>query len=350
MVFPAVDSKDIKALSTDDLSDLMSRWGEPRYRARQIQRWLYQRGVRDFEAMTDLPSDLRKRLDGEFYIGGLKIVGRERSADSTRKFLIELEDQSRIESVLIRDEDRLTACLSSQVGCPLDCVFCRTGKGGYRRDLQSSEIVGQVLALQEELGEGERITNLVFMGMGDPLLNLKALREALGIILSKDGLGFSPRRVTISTVGLPPAMAEVGSWGLKAKLAISLNAADEKTRSALMPINKKYPLSALISACKAFPLPRGQRITFEYVMMEGVNDRVRDAESLARLLRGVACKINLIPFNEWAGCSLRSPSLEKVEAFQQVLLDRNYTALIRKSKGSDIAAACGLLAAHSVES
>ncbi|MDH7500041.1 MAG: 23S rRNA (adenine(2503)-C(2))-methyltransferase RlmN, partial [candidate division NC10 bacterium] len=304
MVVPAEGSRDIKALSTDDLLDWMSRWGQPAYRARQIQRWIYQRRVRNFEGMTDLPSDLRRRLAEEFHIGHLKIVGRERSADGTRKFLIELKDRSRIESVLIRDEDRLTACISSQVGCPLGCVFCRTGKGGYRRDLQSSEIVGQVLALQEELAEGERITNLVFMGMGDPLLNLKALRESLGILLGKDGLGFSPRRVTISTVGLPPAMAELGRWGLKAKLAISLNAADEKTRSALMPINKKYPLSALISACKEFPLPRGQRITFEYVMMEGVNDRIRDGETLARQLRGVPCKINLIPFNPWPGCSL----------------------------------------------
>jgi 23S rRNA (adenine2503-C2)-methyltransferase len=350
MGFQVAGKRDIKAYSMEELAALMSRWGQPGYRTKQILRWLYQRRVCDFEGMTDLPSDLRRRLGEEFSIGRLRIVGQERSADDTRKFLIELEDGCYLESVLIQDEERLTACLSSQVGCPLGCTFCRTGKGGYRRDLQGSEIVGQVLALQGELGEGERITNLVFMGMGDPLLNLKGVKEALFLLLSKDALGFSPRRVTVSTVGLPAAMAEVGTWGMKVKLAVSLNAADDETRSALMPVNRKYPLSAVISACKAYPLPRGQRVTFEYVMIRGVNDRVKDAEALARLLRGLACKINLIPFNRWRGCSLRPPSPEKVEAFQQVLLDRHFTALIRKSKGADISAACGLLAAHSSKS
>ena len=346
MVLQSEGMRDIKALSRDALSELMARWGHPGYRARQILRWLYQRRVREFERMTDLPSDLRRRLGEEFYIGHLKIMSRERSADGTRKFLVELGDGCRIESVLIQEGDRLTACISSQVGCPLGCVFCRTGENGYRRDLQSFEIAGQVLLLQEELAEGERITNLVFMGMGDPLLNLQEVNEALHLFLSEEGLGFSPRRVTLSTVGLTPGMAEVASWGLKAKLAISLNAADDETRSALMPINRKYPLSDVISACKSFPLPRGQRITFEYVMIQGVNDRDKDAESLAGLLRGLPCKINLIPFNEWPGCTLRSPSPEKVEAFQRILLDRHYTVLTRKSKGADISAACGLLVAR----
>jgi len=207
--------------------------------------------------------------------------------------------------------------------------------------------VGQVLALQEELKEEERITHLVFMGMGEPLLNLKEVKEALRLFLSKDALGFSPRRVTLSTVGLTPALAEVGRWGLKVKLAISLNAADDATRSALMPINRRFPLSELIPACRAFPLPRGQRITFEYVMIEGLNDRLQDAEALSRLLRGLPCKINLIPFNEWPGSPLGSPSGERVEAFQRILLDRHFTALVRKSKGADISAACGLLVGQS---
>ena len=229
----------------------------------------------------------------------------------------------------------------------LGCEFCRTGKMGFGRDLRFFEIVGQVLALQGELAEGEKITHLVFMGMGEPLLNLKEVKEALRLFLSKDALGFSPRRITLSTVGLPPAMAEVGHWGLKVKLAVSLNAADDDRRSTLMPVNRRFPLSELRSACKAFPLPRGQRITFEYVMIQGVNDQPGDAEAMAGLLRGLSCKINLIPFNEWPGSSFRAPSRETVEAFQQVLLDRHFTALIRKSKGADISAACGLLVGQS---
>ena len=339
--------RDLKSLSSQDLSELTSRWGHPGYRVSQIRQWLYQKRIREFSEMSNLPLALRQRLAQEFYIGFLKIVHREESVDGTRKFLIELEDGRRIESVLIRDEDRLTACISSQVGCPLGCEFCRTGRNGYERDLLGFEIAGQVLALQDELGEGERITNLVFMGMGEPLLNLQELREALDLFSAGEGLGFSPRRVTVSTVGVVPAMKEMGSWGLKVKLAVSLNAADEKTRSRLMPIDRRFPLSALIPACRTFPLPKGQRITFEYVLIDGVNDRIQDAQALVRLLRGLPCKVNLIPFNEWAGCAFRPPSPGKVEAFQQVLLDHHYTALMRKSKGADISAACGLLTGSS---
>ncbi len=338
---------DIKALSVDGLSELMAQWGHPRYRASQILRWLYQRRALDFQEMSDLPMAFRQSLGERFRIGHVRIAGQESSPDGTRKFLIELEDGSYIESVLIPDGDRLTACISSQVGCPLGCKFCRTGKGGCKRNLQQQEITGQVLALEKELKQGERISNLVFMGMGEPLLNLKEVKEALVLFLNKDGFGFSPRRVTLSTVGLPPALAEVGRWGLKVKMAISLNAADDVTRSALMPVNRRFPLSELLSACRAFPLPRGQRITFEYVMIQGVNDRVRDAEILAQRLRGLLCKINLIPFNEWPGSRFRAPSLETVEAFQRVLLDRHFTALVRKSKGGDISAACGLLVGRS---
>lgn len=347
MVDESSGKQDLKALSPDDLAKLMERWGEPGFRARQILRWLYQKRAREFQEMTNLSLALRQRLGEEFRIGCLKVVGRERSADGTQKFLFELEDGCRIESVLIRDEDRLTACISSQVGCPLGCAFCRTGQDGYRRDLLAREIVGQVSALQEEIEageEGEKIKNLVFMGMGDPLLNLKAVKEALDLILSQCALCFSPRRVTLSTVGFPPGLAEVGRWGLKVKLAISLNAADDLTRSNLMSINRKHPIAAILSACKAFPLPRGQRITFEYVMIAGVNDRAKDAEALAAILRGLPCKINLIPLNEWPGCTLRPSTPEAVEAFQRILIDHHYTALTRKSKGADIAAACGLLA------
>jgi 23S rRNA (adenine2503-C2)-methyltransferase len=321
----------------------MSQWGHPGYRVSQITQWLYQKRIREFSEMSNLSLVLRQRLAEEFYIGFLKVVRREESVDGTRKFLIQLEDEKQIESVLIRDEDRLTACISSQVGCPLGCEFCRTGKNGYERDLLGFEIAGQVLALQDELEEGEKITNLVFMGMGEPLLNLRELREALDLFLAGEGLGFSPRRVTVSTVGVVPAMREMGSWGLRVKLAVSLNAADDETRSRLMPINQRFSLSALIPACTAFPLPKGQRITFEYVMMDGVNDRIQDARTLIRLLRGLPCKINLIPFNPWAGCAFRPSSPQKVEAFQRVLLDHHYVALVRKSKGADISAACGLL-------
>lgn len=335
--------RDIKAFSIDELSEQLDRWGHPGYRTRQILQWLYKRRAQNFQEMTNLSSELRRRLEGEFHIGRLQVAGRERSADGTRKFILQLEDGQQIESVLIRDEDRLTACISSQVGCPLGCWFCRTAQMGYRRDLWGFEITGQVLALQEELEEGERITNLVLMGMGEPLLNLTGLKEAFRLLLSEDGFCFSPRRLTLSTVGLPPAMAEVAGWGLRIKLAISLNAGDDETRSTLMPINHKYPISAVLSACKAFPMSRGQRVTFEYVMIQGVNDRPRDAENLVRILRKLSCKINLIPFNEWSGCTLRSPSLEAIEAFQRILIDHHYTALIRKSKGADILAACGLL-------
>jgi 23S rRNA (adenine2503-C2)-methyltransferase len=335
--------RNIKSLSLADLAELMDSWGQPAYRVRQLARWLYQRGESDFDGMTDLPLSLRQKLKDSYYVGQLRVVGEEKSADGTRKLLIELEDGEHIESVLIRDKNRLTACLSSQVGCPLGCLFCRTGRFGYRRNLESHEIVGQVLALQGVLEVGERITNLVFMGMGEPLLNLSALKESIALILSQDGLGFSPRRVTVSTAGLPAGLVEMGAWGFKTKLALSLNAADDETRSALMPIGRKYPLASVLSACRSYPLPRGCRLTIEYVMIDGVNDRDRDAEGLARLLGGMPTKINLIPLNPWPGCPFRPPSPDRIEAFQRILLDRHFTALIRKSKGSDISAACGLL-------
>lgn len=320
------------------LERLLVELGEPPWRARQVMGWVYARGVFDFEAMTDLPKPLRARLGEVLDLQPLPLRRLARSADGTVKYLFELPDGAGVESVLIPQQDRLTLCVSTQLGCPLGCRFCLSGQDGFQRNLTAGEMVRQVLTVQRMVGQ--RITNVVFMGMGEPLANLEALLRALRILTGP--LGLSHRRVTVSTAGLVPQMERLGRCS-KVNLAVSLNAADNRTRSWLMPINRRWPLEALLEACRRWPLPPGKRITFEYVMIEGVNDAPRDARRLLKRLRGMRCKVNLIPLNPHPRIPFRPPAPEAVERFRQILLGGGINATVRAPRGVDIQAACGHL-------
>ena len=339
---------DFIALSADELAALVRDWGWPRFRARQILRWLYRSRITDIAAMTDLSHADRTRLAAEARIGSLIPSEVLTSEDGTWKFIFSLEDGKRIESVLIpdtssRSTDSLTLCLSTQVGCTLDCTFCLTGQMGLQRNLKAHEIVGQVLAAQRLLPTDRPITNLVLMGMGEPLANAAAVEEAIRRLTNQTwGVGFSPRRITLSTAGLSSRLTQVARMGVN--LAVSLNATTNEQRNRLMPaVNKVYPLETLLAACRAFPLKPRRRLTFEYVLLAGVNDTAQDAARLVKLVRGIRCKINLIPFNEFPGNSHRRPSDESVLRFQAILTRHGLEAYIRKSKGRDILGACGQL-------
>jgi 23S rRNA (adenine2503-C2)-methyltransferase len=333
---------DLKDLTLPELEELVGALGERRYRATQIFRWIHQRGVRSFALMSDLPAPFREKLDRVAVIGGATVERVQESVDGTRKLLLRLRDGAAIESVLIPEEKRLTLCISTQVGCALACAFCATGKMGLRRHLTPGEIVDQVLRAGDLAGGARRITNLVFMGMGEPLHNYENTLKALRILCEEKGLHFSPRRITLSTVGMVPQMLRLGEE-IPVKLAVSLHAADDETRARLMPINRKYNLQAVLRACREFPRPQRLRITFEYVLLRGVNASPEDAERLARLLRGLPSKVNLIPFNEHEGAAFERPTDEEVAAFQKRLLAHGIPAMIRATRGRDIAAACGQL-------
>lgn len=315
------------------------------FRARQILKWIYLRLADGFEQMTDLRKDLRHGLAQHFCIARMPAVKIQDSSDGTRKFLFQLHDGNKVESVLIPERDHYTLCVSSQVGCAQGCRFCLTGQGGLTRNLASAEITGQVWEVRKQMENPDQLTNLVFMGMGEPLANYGRLVPALAVITNSDwGLKFSTRRVTVSTAGLVPRMLDLGR-DTRVNLAVSLNAVDNETRNRLMPINRQYPIEALLEACKKYQLPRGRKITFEYILMAGVNDSLADARKLARLLAPLKAKINLIPFNEHAGGDFKRPGEDRIEAFQAVLIEKHYTSIVRYSKGLDIMAACGQLRA-----
>jgi 23S rRNA (adenine2503-C2)-methyltransferase len=337
--------------------------GLKKYRATQILEWIYRKHAATFEEMTNIAKAERSMLAERFYISNPRVLTVERSLDTTRKFLFELEDRHTIESVLIPDEDRRTLCISSQVGCAQGCKFCLTGSGGFRRNLEAFEIADQVLAVEKILAAGpegsagesgrassrERfryITNIVLMGMGEPLANFDNVIDALKIITADRGLGFSPRRVTLSTNGLVPEINRLGQSGVKVNLAVSLNAASDEERDRIMPVNRRYPIKDLLAACRRFPLDERRKITFEYVLLRGVNDSEADALRLAKLLTGIRCKVNLIPFNPFPGSEFKRPEDSAVRRFQKVLLDRHYIAPVRESRGRDISAACGQLREH----
>jgi 23S rRNA (adenine2503-C2)-methyltransferase len=316
------------------------------YRADQVFKWVYIHQQDDFRQMTDLGKPLREMLDEAFFIHRMPIDAVAESEDGSRKFRLRLSDGACVEAVLMPERGHSTLCVSSQVGCALGCRFCRTGSGGLTRNLTRGEIVAQVRDLVGKADDGLALTNLVFMGMGEPLANFDALVSALGTLTDNDyGLKFSGQRITVSTAGLIPRMADLGRE-TRVNLAVSLNAADNETRSRLMPINRKYPIEDLIEACRQYPLPKGRRITFEYILIADVNDSPAEARRLAKLLRPIRSKINLIPFNPHPGSAFRRPEESAVLAFQKILLDSHYTTIIRRSKGQDIAAACGQLAAE----
>ena len=330
--------------------DRFVSWLEERhiesYRAAQVFKWIYLRQVDRFDLMTDIAKDIRTLLEDHFTIDRLQIENIETSKDGSRKYLFTLKDGKCIESVLIPERDHYTLCTSSQVGCAQGCRFCLTARGGLQRNLSKAEIVSQVRDVKNVLDDSKPLSNVVFMGMGEPLANYKNLVAAIEIITdSRFGLGFAGRRVTVSTAGLVPRLVSLGR-DTKVNLAVSLNAADNHTRDRLMPINRKYPIEKLLEACRLFPLTGGRRITFEYVLLKNVNDSNEDARRLAKLLRPIKSKINLIPFNSHEGCPFQRPDEDAIVRFQNILIDRNYTVIIRRSKGQDISAACGQLAAH----
>jgi len=333
----------LKALNRTEIEEFVSSLKLPSFRARQLIHWIYERLVKDIEEITEFSKDLRKRLKEIAWISNLDLLKKQTSRDGTEKYLFGLEDGEKIESVLIPDRSRLTLCISSQVGCPMGCRFCLTGTMGFRRDLKAYEIVDQVISVKREY---PGITNIVFMGMGEPLLNLENTIEAIKRLTAF--MRFSPRRITVSTCGIPSKIEAFYQAFPEnpPNLAISLNATTDEVRSAIMPVNKTFPLKTLFRVLKNISLPPRRRFTFEYVMLDGVNDTPEDARRLIKLLRDIPSKVNLIPFNPVEGIEFRRPSQDKVLKFQKILTDAHITALIRKSKGEDIMAACGQLRAE----
>ena len=332
----------LKDFTPADLELWIQEAGQPAYRARQLLKWIYAQNVEDFQEMTDVSKDFRGWLEQHARLPCLMLEEVLTDEDGTRKLLFRLQDGEYIEGVLIAEGQRLTLCVSSQVGCAFGCRFCLTGQAGYSRDLTAGEIVDQICAARRELGPDERISNLVFMGMGEPLANFEQVVKGLEIIIADNGLNFSTRKITLSTVGLIPEMHRLSRL-FPIKLAVSLHAADNETRSRIMPINRRYPLEELMEACRQLELPRRQRITFEYLLLGGVNDSAADARKLVKLLRGLRAKINLIPFNEYPGAAFNRPSPTRIAEFQEILQEKHYTATIRQSRGAGIMAACGQL-------
>ena len=323
-----------------ELEDLSVELGASRYRGRQLATWIYRKGVVDLEAMTDLPKDFRTALAGRAVIELPEVERETPSQDGSRKLVFRLADGGRVSSVLMPDEGRVTLCLSTQVGCGYACAFCLTGTMGLSRNLTAAEMLGQVLRANAL----EHATHLVFMGMGEPLANYAEVVKTLRILTdAKLGLGYSPRRITVSTVGLVTGIEKLGREDLKVNLAISLHAPDDETRNQLMPVNRSWNVEALMAAVRKYPLAPRQRVFFEYVLLDGVNDGSDDARQLARLLRNVRAKVNLIPFNDWPGSEFRRPPLARILAFQSILLEAGITTTVRWSKGEDIGAACGQL-------
>lgn len=344
------------ALTERLAEDLSLDQKRARMRANQLHRWIYQHGVTDFAAMTDIAKGMRTDLQARYSLVRPKIVERLVSTDGTRKYLIALGPGVEVECVYIPDVGRVGAlCVSSQVGCTLNCTFCHTGTQALVRNLTAAEIVNQVLVVKDDLaewpsnGEDRQLSNIVFMGMGEPLYNLDEVTAAIDIIADGDGVSISRRRVTVSTSGVVPEMAPLGER-TSAMLAISLHATNDDLRDVLVPINRKYPIKELMEACRAYPgLSNARRITFEYVMLDGVNDSLAEARDLVRLLKGIPAKINLIPFNPWPGAPYECSSWERIEGFAEIVNRAGYASPIRTPRGRDIFAACGQLKSESIK-
>jgi 23S rRNA (adenine2503-C2)-methyltransferase len=334
---------DLAARERPDVEEALASLGVPRFHGRQVFHWIHARGAEDFAGMTDLSKGLRDELAARFTIGTPKVIGRDVSADGTTKFLLELPDGRSIEAVYIPDTPAQTFCVSTQVGCAMQCGFCLTGKMGLVRNLTAGEIAGQVRVLARETGLLASRFNVVLMGMGEPLHNYDATMKALRMLADSEGLAVHPRRVTLSTVGLLPALERLAAEPLMPNLAISLHATTEDRRSALVPINRQHSLAELIEACRRFPLAKRRRITFEYVLLAGVNDTDEDARRLVKALSGIRAKVNLLPLNEAAGIPFSRPDDARVNAFAKILADRGMTVSVRRSRGRDIRAACGQL-------
>ncbi|NUM88881.1 MAG: 23S rRNA (adenine(2503)-C(2))-methyltransferase RlmN [Bdellovibrionales bacterium] len=339
----------ITGLTFDHLTAALAELGKEKYRAEQVFYWLYRRGVSRFEEMTNLSKEARAFLSERFTIPSMPQISEQVSKeDSARKYLFELPDGKTVETVLMPIKDRLTQCVSSQVGCAMSCAFCNTGDMGIVRNLETHEIVDQVMEVARKFPPeirakyGDRVTNVVFMGMGEPMNNLDHVLDAIDILTNRHGLNLSHRKITVSTSGVVPQMLELGHR-TKVNLAVSLNATTDEIRDRIMPVNRRWNLKALLDACRAYPLAPGRRITFEYVLFKGLNDSRQDAERILQLLRGIPSKVNLIPFNPHPASEFTRPEIEEALAFQKYLLDRGMTTTIRISKGQDILGACGQL-------
>lgn len=342
---------DLRNLDQKGIIDYIESLGEPAFRGRQIMAWLYRPGVTDFSQMTDLAKSFRAVLAEHATISSYAPPLIEHSSDGCAKFGFPLEDGNVIESVLIPEPDRNTLCISSQVGCAMKCSFCLTGTMGFIRNMTPAEIVSQVLGVRDYLMEQDpdtligppEVTNLVFMGMGEPLNNFDNLITALNILTEQKGLDFASRRITVSTCGIVPKMRPLGENSL-VNLAVSLHAVDDATRKELMPVNTVYPLRELFEACRTYPMPKRKRIMIEYTLLAGINDSDAEARELARLLKDIPCKINLLPYNESEAMPYKTSPRKRVLAFQDILRKANYSVFIRTSRGADISAACGQLA------
>lgn len=333
----------IEGLARAELDAWLDARGLPGYRAHQIRRWLFRKRAASFECMTDLSGELRRALARDFVVGSLVMERRLSSRDGSVKYLFRLSDGNAVETVRIPEQDRVTLCVSTQAGCGLGCVFCATARMGLKRNLTQAEILDQVLEAQRRRPEDARISNLVFMGMGEPLANYDAVRGALDVITdAHGGMGIAPRKVTVSTVGLLPQMRRLmEETGVN--LAVSLHSVRDEVRSELMPVNRKYPVSQLLDCCRSLPLPRRKRVTFEYLLIRGLNDRVEDAAELAAKLRGIRCKVNLIPFNPHEGSGFQRPPDRVIKRFAEKLRRHRIQTHVRRPRGDDIQAACGQL-------
>ena len=333
----------LKDLTLPALSQWLTDQGEPGYRARQIFQWLYQKRVERTEEMSNLSKELRAKIASQFHLGNLEVVTRLESQDGSRKYAIRLQDGKQVEAVLMPNNTHYTVCISSQVGCAMGCDFCMTAKMGLERNLSVGEILEQVVVMAREVGDEKLIRNVVFMGMGEPMHNFDNLMRALEILQEDFAFGLSSRRITVSTSGLVSAIRRFAKSPSKVMLAVSLNAVDDAKRDALMPVNHRWPIKELLDACRALPMENRSRITFEYILMDGVSDDPADARKLVKLLHGFKCKVNLIPYNPYPGSPYRKPSMNRCRAFQEVLLNKGVLATLRISKGEDIQAACGQL-------
>ena len=349
------DQENIIGLSREEIGDRFLSLGLQKFRSGQVWHWLYHKGAKSFEEMTTLSKKVRAQLGQTFSIKRPMVGEKQNSADGTIKWLLQFEDGAKAETVFIPEEDRGTLCISSQVGCTLNCSFCHTGTQKLVRNLSSSELVGQILIAFDELSAwpsaqiGRPLTNIVLMGMGEPLYNLDNVIKALKIIMDNEGISISKRRITLSTSGIVPEFSRCG-LETDVNLAISLHAVTDDVRDILVPINKKYPIKDLLNACRDYPgVSNSRRITFEYVMLKGINDSTSDAKALIKLMEGIPAKINLIPFNPWPGSPYECSEKNQIEEFAKIVLKAGYPSPVRTPRGDDILAACGQLKSASVK-
>ncbi len=341
VVIPA-QQPHLLGLNQQSLAALLTEWGESPFRAKQVLQWIHGRQVADFAEMSNISKSLRARLAEQTLYAEPEILADQLAADGTRKWLLGLPDGNAIETVFIPEEDRGTLCISSQVGCSLACSFCATGAQGLSRNLETHEIIAQIRIARQKLGL-DAITNIVFMGMGEPLLNLRHLFPALDLLRDDFAYGFGPKRITVSTAGVVPGLDRLGAES-PVNLAISLHASRDEVRDILVPINRHYPLAELLEACRRYPLLPRRRITFEYVMLDGVNDSDTDARALLRILSGIPAMVNLIPFNPFPGSDYQRSPQKRIDAFRDIVMRGDVMTVTRRPRGDDIAAACGQLA------